>query len=156
MAHRHPRTWIECFRYPFPDTWPSHSDNCMLVDVSRGSEEWQRAANMLTASVTDASLVQLQRCVSASGCMWNAELTPPCTVCSVQNRHLWKRYHHEKRLWSDALGEANVNEQLLWHGTSGLSPGVICKGLDGFDFRMVGVVIACSCAAHVSPVSDSS
>ena len=78
------------------------------------------------------------------------------TASSVQNRHLWKRYHHEKRLWGDALGEANLNEQLLWHGTSGLDPGVICKGLDGFDFRMVGVVIACSRAAHVSPVSDSS
>ena len=64
---------------------------------------------------------------------------------SVQNRHQWKRYHHAKRLWGDALGEANLNEQLLWHGTSGLDPGVICKGLDGVDFRMVG--------ARVSPVS---
>ena len=54
------------------------------------------------------------------------------------------------------MGETNLNEKLLWHGTSGLDPGVICKGLDGFDFRMVGVVIACSRAAHVSPVSDSS
>ena len=54
------------------------------------------------------------------------------------------------------MGQANVNEQLLWHGTSRLDPGVICQGLDGFDFRMVGAVIACSRAAHVSPVSDSS
>ena len=48
-------------RFPFPDTWPTHSDNCMLVDVAGDSEEWNRAATLLTASVTDATLVQLQR-----------------------------------------------------------------------------------------------
>ena len=77
-----------------------------------------------------------------------ARHVPHTTSCSVQNRHLWKRYHHAKHLWGDALGEANLNEKLLWHGTSGLDPGVICKGLDGFDFRMVGVVV-CSRLACV-------
>ena len=47
------------------------------------------------------------------------------------------------------MGETNLNEKLLWHGTSGLDPGVICKGLDGFDFRMVGVVVVCSRLACV-------
>jgi len=44
---------------------------------------------------------------------------------------------HEKKLLSMATGEGGVNERWLWHGTSTLDPCVICRSMDGFDFRMV-------------------
>ena len=55
----------------------------MLVDVARGSEEWDRAATLLTASVTDATLVHLQRyasCARACICARGMCLTPPHAV----------------------------------------------------------------------------
>ena len=33
--------------------------------------------------------------------------------------------------------EEVVNEQRLWHGTSGTNPKTICMGQDGVDFRRV-------------------
>ena len=77
---------LACLRYPFPDAWPAHSDNCMLVDVTRDSEEWERAATLLRASVTDATLVHLQRyaswlCSYGCGCGFLGVVVVVAVVC---------------------------------------------------------------------------
>ena len=77
-------------RFPFPDTWPTHSDNCMLVDVAGDTEEWNRAATLLTASVTDATLVQLQRCAVClrvyAPCVTLTYPPPPCCALSSASK----------------------------------------------------------------------
>ena len=74
-----------------------------------------------------------------------------CWLHRVQNRYLWKRYMHEKKLVSMATGEGGVNEKWLWHGTSRVDPFDICRHMDGVDFRMVGG----PCRSAVSPVRVS-
>ena len=63
----------------------------------------------------------------------------PCcmALCSVQNRYLWKRYMHERKLLHEATAGRGVNQRWLWHGTACIDPYTICTGLDGFDCRMV-------------------
>ena len=64
---------------------------------------------------------------------------------SVQNRYLWNRYKHEEKLIAHQLAPAGAasarsnmaNEKWLWHGTTHMKPVLLCKGLDGVDFRMV-------------------
>ena len=55
----------------------------MLVDVAGDTEEWNRAATLLTASVTDATLVQLQR-YAVSVCVCVCVCAPMCDahVCT--------------------------------------------------------------------------
>ena len=74
-----------------------------------------------------------------------------CWLHRVQNRYLWKRYMHEKKLVSMATGEGGVNEKWLWHGTSRVDPFDICRHMDGVDFRMVGG----PCRDAASPVRVS-
>ena len=79
LSHARGRRVVCVPRFPFPDMWPTHSDNCMLVDVADDSEEWKRAATLLTASVTDATLVQRYACVCAPACVSCGTLMYPAT-----------------------------------------------------------------------------
>ena len=70
---------------------------------------------------------------------------------SVHNRFQWQRYgQHRDLMWSlrneseSKSREEMLQEEWLWHGTSGTDPRVICMGRDGVDFRRVGVMV-CVC-----------
>ena len=57
----------------------------------------------------------------------------------MQNRYLWNRFKHEERLIEQQ--GARPNARWLWHGTTQTDPLVVCKGVDGLDFRMVRVCV---------------
>ena len=48
-------------RYPFPHTWPPHSENFAKMDVVRGGDEWKRVVRLLRESMADAEVTALER-----------------------------------------------------------------------------------------------
>ena len=82
-----------------PNALPSHwaplpENGYLLVDVEEGTAEY----NSVVAH-------------------WNI-LSPVERIVRVQNWNLWRQYQFHRELILEKVGEAQLNERNLWHGTN--------------------------------------
>ena len=99
--------------YSRPNEWEPQSDVIELINVSKGSSEWNKILNRMQETLPTIKLTSIQR---------------------IQNEHLWEKYcQHKERM--DRKGHERVNEKELFHGTSNTPPEEIYKSEDGFDMR---------------------
>jgi len=93
-----------------PETWDP-SANEVLVDVSPYDDEYWMVNEKLKQSMNDAHISKLWR---------------------VQNASQWKSFAIQK-LRMEMQGESNLNERMVWHGTSKTDPSFIYDDKqDGF------------------------
>ena len=83
-----------------PNTLPSHwaplpENGYLLVDVEEGTAEY----NSVVAH-------------------WNI-LSPVERIVRVQNWNLWRQFQFHRSLILEKVGDAQLNERNLWHGTHG-------------------------------------
>lgn len=99
-----------------PSYWEKMKSNATLVTVKSGTQEWKAAARHFQKTVSDKSIVKIERC---------------------QNTYLWRRYLSRKiSMISKNKGE--INERVLFHGTRSTPSSKICEGesASGFDPRL--------------------
>jgi len=102
-----------CDAVPLPEHWvPNQPDqNCDLVQITAGSEEWLRVTSFLHKTMPHAAIIQLHR---------------------IQNISLWKFYTGQKNNMELLLGHA-PSQKVVWHGTKDIDPAKIYKDKqDGF------------------------
>ena len=96
-----------------PKEWGPQSNAIELMDVPKGSPEWNKILNRMQDSLPTVKLTSIQR---------------------IQNEYLWEKYClHKERIGRQ--GTERVNEKELFHGTSSTPPEKIYKSEDGFDMR---------------------
>ena len=99
--------------YSRPTEWEPQSDAIELMNVSKGSSEWNRILNRMQETLPTVRLSSIHR---------------------IQNEHLWEKYcQHKERM--GRKGRERVNEKELFHGTSNTPPEDIYKSEEGFDMR---------------------
>ena len=99
--------------YSRPTEWEPQSDAIELMNVTKGSLEWNRILNRMQETLPAVKLTSIQR---------------------IQNEHLWEKYcQHKERM--GRKGRERVNEKELFHGTSSTPPEDIYKSEEGFDMR---------------------
>ena len=99
--------------YSRPKEWEPQSDVIELMNVSKGSLEWNKILNCMQETLPTVKLTSIQR---------------------IQNENLWEKYcQHKERM--GRKGSERVNEKELFHGTSKTPPEEIYKSEEGFDMR---------------------
>lgn len=93
-----------------PAHWQDMEGGYALVEVDLGSRE---VAGLVAA--------------------WNIP-SPIVGVLRVQNRNLWRRFRLQRSIILESVGENDLNERHLWHGTSRVAADSI--SLEGFDHRV--------------------
>ena len=73
--------------------------------------------------------------VAALVASWNI-VSPIIKIMRVQNRDLWRQFQFHRSMIAARVGEADLNERHLWHGTN--EEAVKSISIEGFDHR-VGV-----------------
>ena len=104
------------FDFAQPETWSAQTpgQNCMLVDVNRGTPEFAAVRDRMAATMADAHrrIKKVQR---------------------VQNVLLWEYYCMRKELMKKRAGGKDPKEVAVWHGTRRTDPQEIYKDRqDGF------------------------
>lgn len=99
--------------YSRPTEWEPQSDAIELMNITKGSSEWNKILNRMQETLPTVKLSSIHR---------------------IQNEHLWEKYcQHKERM--GRKGRERVNEKELFHGTSNTPPKDIYKSEDGFDMR---------------------
>jgi len=102
---------LQCFSRP--KEWEPQSNAIELMNVSKGSSEWNKILNRMKETLPSVKLTSIQR---------------------IQNEHLWEKYcQHKDRM--GRKGHERINEKELFHGTSQTLPEEIYKSEEGFDMR---------------------
>jgi len=102
------------FENIFPSEWStSQQTNCDLKIIPAESQEFQGIANRINSTLPNAKIIKIE---------------------SIQNKYLWTRYYHERKLLRQKNQQDTV-EKMLFHGSRGTDPRDIYNGEDGFDMR---------------------
>ena len=114
-------------------TWPSHALVCILecipkdwssmeegeqvklflLDRFQQTDEYERVTDQFLLTLPNAEILRVER---------------------IQNKLIMRRYFHRSQLMRD-FGTEDLREELLFHGTRGTKPELICNGDEGFDMR---------------------
>ena len=85
----------------------------ILLDPVAESEEYERVINQFLLTLPNANVLRVER---------------------VQNKVIWRKYHHRSQLMRE-FDKSHLREELLFHGTRKNKPEAIYKGDVGFDMR---------------------
>ena len=97
-----------------PSTWTNVTSGgkCELVPIVKGNDEWTIVEKELMRTIPSASLYSLHR---------------------VQNYGIWDYFLFQQARVGRLSANGDPNLTMVWHGTRGLDPVVICKDeADGF------------------------
>ena len=92
---------------------PSEEVKLSLLDPLTEDEEYERVINQFTLTLPDVVVLKIER---------------------VQNKILWRRYHHRSQLMK-SFNTAYLREELLFHGTQSNRPELIYGGAEGFNMH---------------------
>ena len=100
----------------FPLFWSPQENDIEIVMLDKGKEEYRTIRDTFLLSMPESCVIGIER---------------------IQNKKLFIRYAFQKALLLDknSGNEQNLNEQLLFHGTSKTPPSKIWQSEDGFDLR---------------------
>lgn len=84
-----------------------------LVDPVGESEEYERVTGQFQLTLPNVDILKVER---------------------VQNKFLWRRYHHRSQLMVN-FDRSHLREELLFHGSRQNKPEDIYRGGEGFDMR---------------------
>ena len=107
-----PVSLSEAATAPAPQTWSMQKKNCELVEVQRGTAEFNSVVARMHETLSK-TVLKIER---------------------VQNVMLWQNYCNEKEQVSRWNGKP-ARELRLFHGTSSASPDCIYASQTGFDMR---------------------
>lgn len=101
-------------RKEYPSSWLKQSENCQLVPVVQGSDEWNQIIQRMLTTIPNVKLESVVR---------------------IQNKWLWLKYTDSKALL-EKKNNGRANEMTLYHGTRNLKPETIYRDdQEGFDLR---------------------
>mgnify|MGYP002803821129 FL=1 len=100
----------------FPLYWSPQENDIEIVTLDKGRDEYRSIRDTFLLSMPESCVIGIER---------------------IQNKKLFIRYAFQKALLLDknSGNEQNLNEQLLFHGTSKTPPSKIWQSEDGFDLR---------------------
>jgi hypothetical protein len=99
----------------YPSHWEHQDSNCVLKEVKEGTGEWtQVKQHMMTEPGFPAMIIRIER---------------------IQNRWLCDAYQQSRKRMADK-NNGQVNEKVLFHGTSSTPPIKIYNSEQGFDNRL--------------------
>ena len=99
--------------FKLPLHWKHQCEDVCLIEVTPGSDEWNKEVNNFCKTLSGATVVKLER---------------------IQNKWLWERYSFAKKRMSKTNRE-HVNEKHLFHGTRTTPPEKVFRSEKGVDFR---------------------
>ena len=97
----------------YPSEWEPQSDDCKIVKVSRHCMEFSSVEAKFKETLPYYSIIEIKR---------------------VQNKWLWDRYAHAKRMLHKK-NAGKINEKELFHGSGATRSDEICASDEGFDSR---------------------
>ena len=107
--------------FPLPDHW-SQIRGWSLVDIPADSDEYISVAGAFHSDVQDLMVA-------------GRPIVPTVLkITRVQNPGLWRQYQLKRSLILEKVGQVELNERHLWHGTGSNIAQTI--SLQGFDFRV--------------------
>ena len=92
---------------------PSDEVGLFLLDPQTEAEEYERVTNQFRLTLPDVEVLKIER---------------------IQNKILWRRYHHRSQLMRD-FNRSHLREELLFHGTQSNKPELIYGGGEGFNMH---------------------
>lgn len=100
-------------RRQVPNYWEPQQHHIQLFEVDKSSQEFLGLQAKLQLTLPTANLLRVTR---------------------VQNMWLWEKYQFHKDMMA-LKNKGKVNEMVLYHGSRGANPHVICRGEEGLDIR---------------------
>ena len=96
-----------------PAEWEPQTEDIELKSISEYTSEWSKVSQLFHATLSSAKIVKIER---------------------VQSKWLWEKYsQHSERM--NRKNDGDINEKMLFHGTSDTPPSSIYQDEEGFDMR---------------------
>jgi len=118
---------------PFPK--PSKSENSLALEMPQHWTQSDKASPFTLVSLESSSKEYMEVSQQFAQTCSSAVYTIT-SIARVQNLNLYNEYQLYRSTLENELGQIDINEQKLFHGTAHDAVDNICK--DGFDWRVCG------------------